>query len=225
MKSIEVDRFDIKNTPRSFALKFTFAPNEWFEDEVLEKKFYFRRSSDNIVGLVSEPVKINWKKGKDKDLSQGLTDAAIKYWEAKQKHSKVANGSGKTAKLPEQQALLDLIEKADSASRFFTMFSYVPERRYVTAEESEKANAAEKERRAKAKAGEEVEEIEEDQIEFDDLEAEACPHGADLATMIAEDIWPNAIKYFSKSRQIKVLPDFTLIRPSTSTRSRRRGAV
>jgi hypothetical protein len=201
LKNLEVDRFDIQNTPRSFALKFTFAPNEWFEDEVLEKKFYFRRSSDNIVGLVSEPVKVNWKK--DKDLSQGLTEAAIKFWEAKKKQAKAANGSGKAAGLiPEQKALLELVEKSDSASRFFTLFSYVSERRYVSAEESAKANAAEKERRAKSLAGEEVFEIEEEQIEFDDLEAEACPHGADLATMIAEDIWPNAIKYFTQAQEV-----------------------
>jgi hypothetical protein len=191
LKSIEVDRFDVQNTPRSLSIRFTFSPNEWFEDETLEKKFHFRRASDNWTGLVSEPVKVHWKKGKD--LSQGLTDAAIKLWEAQEKHSKVANGSGTAKQLPEQKELLDLVEKSDSASRFFTLFGFVSERRYVSAKESERANAAEKERRAKSKAGEDVEDVEEDQFDFDDLEAEVCPQGADIATMIAEDIWPNAI--------------------------------
>lgn len=217
LKSIEVDRFDIQKTPRSFNLKFTFASNEWFEDEVLEKKFYFRRASDNWTGLVSEPVKVNWKKGKD--LSQGLTDAAIKFWEAQEKHSKVTNGSGKSGQLPEQKDLLDLLEKSDSASRFFTLFGFVSERRYVSVEESEKANAAEKKRRAEAKAGEDVADVKEEQLDFDDLEAEVCPQGADLATMIAEDIWPNAIKYFSMLDKLSA-QTLTLTHHSTSARSR-----
>lgn len=199
LKSIELERFDIQNTPRSFSLKFSFAPNEWFEDKTLEKKFYFRRASDNWTGLVSEPVKVNWKKGKD--LTQGLTDAAIKYFEAQKKHSKTANGSGSTEKLPEQKEVMELVEKSDSASRFFTLFGFVSERRYVSAEESDAANAAEKERRVKANAGEDVDDVEEEGLDYEDLEAEICPQGSDLATMIAEDIWPNAIKYFSKSSQ------------------------
>lgn len=67
----------------------------------------------------------------------------------------------------------------------------------MTAEESVKANAAEKTRRAKQLAGEEGEPPEEE-AESDDAEVEVCPFGADLALIILEDVWPNAIKYFSK---------------------------
>lgn len=198
LKNIEVDRFDIENTPRSFSIKFTFSPNEWIEDEVLEKKFYFRRGLDSQLGLVSEPVKVNWKK--DKDLTQGLTDAAIKLWEAKQKHAKVANGSGKNTTLPEEKEILELLDNTDSASRFFTLFGFISETRYISAEESEKAWAQEKERRAKAKAGEEVEDEDDEMASFD--ETEICPHGAEIGLMIAEDIWPNAIKYFTQAQEV-----------------------
>ncbi|KIW07303.1 uncharacterized protein PV09_02153 [Verruconis gallopava] len=201
LTGISVERFDIQNTPRSFSITFTFAPNEWFEDATLEKKFYFRRAADNWTGLVSEPVKINWKQGKD--LSLGLTDAAIKLWEARTENSNVANGAGKAAHIKQRKEVIDLINKSsDSASRFFTLFGFVSERRYVSAEESDAANKAEKERRAKAKAGEEVEDVEEEEVDFEEIEAEVCPHGADLATMIAEDIWPNAIKYFTQAQEM-----------------------
>ena len=76
LSTLEVSRFELDDpngSPRSFSLKFGFTENEYFEDKVLEKKFWFRKTKD-WQGFVSEPVKINWKKGKD--LTDGLTDAA-----------------------------------------------------------------------------------------------------------------------------------------------------
>jgi hypothetical protein len=165
----------------------------------LEKKFYYRRASDNWTGHVSEPVKVNWKSEKH-DLTNGLTDAALKLWEAKAKKSSAPakNGKGKVKPLAEHTELAKKLERHDPTSAgFFTLFAFVSERRYVSAEESSKANAAEKTRRAKQQAGEEVESPEEEE-EFEDAEVEVCPYGADLAMVILEDVWPNAIKYFSK---------------------------
>jgi hypothetical protein len=202
LKNISVDRFELDTTSKSFSLKFEFSENEWFTDTVLEKKFYYRRASDNWTGHVSEPVKVNWKSGKD--LTNGLTDAAVKLWEAKTKKgsSQASNGKGKAKPLAEHTELAKKLERHDPTSAgFFTLFSFVSERRYISAEESSKANAAEKTRRAKQQAGEEVESPEEEE-EFEDSEVEVCPYGADLAMFILEDVWPNAIKYFSEFRAL-----------------------
>jgi hypothetical protein len=200
LASIQVERFEIDKAPRSFSVKFSFDSNEWFEDKTLEKNFSYRRAQDGWTGYVSEPVKIHWKKGKD--LTHGLTDAAVKLWEAKKKQDKTANGSGPkpSSGLPEHRELVKKLERHDPTSAgFFTLFGFVSDRRYVTAEESTAAVAADKERRAKILAGETVPEIAEDEDVPEHTDVEVCPHGADLATVLMEDVWPNAIKYFSTS--------------------------
>ncbi|RDI84315.1 hypothetical protein Vi05172_g5531 [Venturia inaequalis] len=202
LKNISVDRFEIDTVPKSFSLKFEFSDNEWFTDKVLEKKFYYRRSSDNWTGHVSEPVKVNWKSEKN-DLTKGLTDAALKLWQAKAKSASApTNGKSAAKPLKEHTDLAKKLERHDpTAAGFFTLFAFVSERRYVTAEESVKANAAEKTRRAKQLAGEEGEPPEEE-AESDDAEVEVCPFGADLALIILEDVWPNAIKYFTQAQEV-----------------------
>jgi hypothetical protein len=203
LTTIEVERFEIDKSPRSFSIKFNFDSNGWFEDKALEKKFSYRRAQDGWTGYVSEPVKIHWKKGKD--LTHGLTDAAVKLWEAKKKQDKIANGSGPkpSSGLPEHRELAKKLERNDpTSSGFFTLFGFVSERRYVTAEESAAAVASDKERRAKILAGEAVPEAVDEEEVPEDSDVEVCPHGADLATMLMEDVWPNAIKYFSTSNDL-----------------------
>ena len=63
---IEIKRFEVDNDPehgdpRSFTLDFEFNNNIYFEDVVLEKSFWYRRSKDGWAGLVSEPVTPRWK--------------------------------------------------------------------------------------------------------------------------------------------------------------------
>lgn len=182
----------------------------------MEKKFYYRRANDNWTGHVSEPVKVNWKNDK-KDLTNGLTDAALKLWQAKT--SAPTNGKSAAKPLREHTDLAKKLERHDpTAAGFFTLFAFVSERRYVTAEESVKANAAEKTRRAKQLAGEQVESPEEEP-ESDDAEVEVCPFGADLALIILEDVWPNAIKYFSKHIHCPTRLQNRLTASSSSTRS------
>jgi hypothetical protein len=199
LTSFEVERFEVDTTPRSFKLKFTFSKNDWFEDEVLEKKFFYRRASDNWVGYVSEPLKVQWKKGKD--MTHGLMDAALALWDAKKQQGTAANGNDKSlssASMPEYRALIKKLERHDpTSSGFFLLFSFISERRYVTAEESAAANAVDKEGRAKAAKGETVENIDEEDFQEEE-DIEVCPHGADLAMLLLEDVWPNAIKFFSK---------------------------
>jgi hypothetical protein len=200
LTGVQVDRFEIDTSPRSFSIQFTFDKNanEWFEDAVLEKKFWHRRAQDGWTGYVSEPVEVHWKKGKD--LTHGLTDTAFKLWEAKRKQGKIANGAGTklSSTLPEYKELVKKLERHDpTSSGFFTLFGFVSERRFVTAEESAAATAADKERRAKIRKGETVPDAVEEEDVPEDSDVEVCPHGADLATVLVEDVWPSAIKYFS----------------------------
>ena len=65
--------------PRSVEITFEFSPNEFFEDSVLRKRFWYRRGRGGFVGFVSEPCRIAWKKGKD--LTGGMLGLVTKAWE------------------------------------------------------------------------------------------------------------------------------------------------
>lgn len=203
--SFEVSRFELddpKGSPRSFSLKFGFKENDYFEDKVLEKKFWFRQTRD-WAGLVSEPVLIHWKKGQD--LTGGLTDAAYKLGEARKKlgnDSADAAARKKETQLPEYKNLAKVMgESLESAISFFGMFSFVSGYRWVSAEESEKFVQEEKVRLEKLKRGEKVEDDDEDddEDEPDYQEVEVFPGADEVASVIAEEMWPNAIKFFKAS--------------------------
>jgi hypothetical protein len=72
--------------------------------------------------------------------------------------------------------------------------------RWVSAEESAEAVKKDKEQLAKIRAGESIEEEEdEDDEEPEDYqETEVFPGGDEVATIIAEDMWPNALRYYSE---------------------------
>lgn len=203
--TFEVSRFELddpKGSPRSFSLKFGFSENEYFEDSVLEKKFWFRKTKD-WAGLVSEPVKINWKKGKD--LTSGLTDAAYELGEERRKLAiNTSNGEArkKEAKTKAYKELSQKIETSTDASvSFFGLFAFVSGYRWVSAEESEQVTKEDQEKLEKIKRGEKVDETEDEDDEDpqDYQEIEVFPGGDEVATVIAEDIWTNAIKYYSTS--------------------------
>ncbi|KAF1830804.1 NAP family protein [Decorospora gaudefroyi] len=201
LTTFEVSRFELHDpngSPRSFSLKFGFSDNEYFEDKVLEKKFWFRKTKD-WQGLVSEPVKINWKK--DQDLTDGQTDAAYQLGELRKKlAADTSNGAARKeeAKSKEYKQLAQKIETATDASvSFFALFSFVSGYRWVSAEESQQAAKGEKERFEKIQRGEKVDEEDEDEEDPQDYqEIEVFPGGDEVATIIAEDMWPNAIKYY-----------------------------
>jgi hypothetical protein len=203
LDTFEVSRFELndpKGSPRSFLLKFGFKENEYFEDKVLEKKFWFRKSQD-WAGLVSEPVKVHWKKGKD--LTGGLTDAAYKFGEARKKLA--ADSSDMTAReketqLPEYKQLSKKIETSlESSISFFGLFGFVSGYRWVSAEESEKVEKEDKVKLDKIKRGEKIDDDDDEEEDPQDYqEIEVFPGGDEIVTIIAEDMWPNAIKYYSK---------------------------
>ncbi|KAI0878138.1 hypothetical protein GGS24DRAFT_32482 [Hypoxylon argillaceum] len=222
LTSVEVTRPEIPATakptdlgldkfgePRSLQFTFRFADNEWFADKELTKTFYFRFGKDGSAGLVSEPIKINWKSA-GKDLTQGLTDAALAFWNAQkanpsQKLDGVLANDARHARdaaaktLPEYQALAKKLESnVEGALSFFNFFSY--RGRWISAAEHVEAKAEVLAKRAAAQAGTEMAEDEDedddDDEDFTEEAVETFPAGHEVAVTIAEDIYPNAIDYF-----------------------------
>ena len=208
LTSLSVDRFEldlsskskITGDPRSIKIRLEFSENEHFSDSVLEKKFWYRRSKDGSSGLVSEPVRIQWKKGKD--LTSGLLDMVCDVWEAE---LKTANGKPATHNAdnlsPEQKALKDKIDSTGMGGlSFFAWFGYIG--RKVSAEENAEATKKDEEMRQLRKAGKPVPQSQEDEGEEEeddalDMMLEIFHDGDELAIAFAEDLWPGAIKYFS----------------------------
>lgn len=226
LKNLTVERFEVdekgQGEPRSLRFTFEFQTGEenpFFENEKLVKDFYWRTQVTKSAkgkrrtweGLVSEPVRINWKEGKD--LTKGLLNAACDLAEAEKKQG------GDRKKLPEFEKLVNKIgeleaeaaaaEEGDeddedpqspAGASFFAFFGY--RGRSVSAEESKQAVKEEEERWAKIQKGEAVEDDDDDDDDdedddSDDLEdAEVFPDGEELAISLAEDLWPNALKYY-----------------------------
>ncbi|KAJ9266050.1 hypothetical protein DTO212C5_6489 [Paecilomyces variotii] len=238
LKNLTVERFEVDKNgngePRSVRLTFEFQTgeaNRFFDNAKLVKDFYWRKEVTKTAkgkrrtweGLVSEPVRINWKEGMDP--TKGLLDAAVDLAEAEKKHG------GDRKKLPEYEKLVKKVaeveadaltggedEEADDEDigatspagvSFFAFFGY--RGKDVSAEKSKEAEKEEEERWAKIAKGEKVEDDEEDEDdedddeieEEDDLEdAEIFPDGEDLAVAIAEDLWPGALKYYVQSYEL-----------------------
>jgi hypothetical protein len=79
---------------------------------------------------------------------------------------------------------------------FFTWFGF--RGRKFTAEDDKIGAKAEEELRKKRKAGEDIPDEDDEELDEDEYEYEVFPTGDDLAVAIAEDLWPGAIQYFSK---------------------------
>lgn len=192
--------------PRSVTIRFIFAENEWFTDSVLEKTFYYRYGKDGSAGLVSEPIRVNWKPGKD--LTEGLTEASYAFWAAQKQNpaqqlDAVLVGDARKARdqaareMPEYKALADKLESAtQGAISFFNFFSY--RGRWTSAAESIEAKAELAAKRKAALAGNAVEEDDDDDEDedFPEESVETFPAGHECAVSIAEDIYPSAIDYF-----------------------------
>ncbi|KAI1342051.1 nucleosome assembly protein [Xylariaceae sp. FL0016] len=222
LENLTVSHFEIENggkgDPRSISIKMEFSENEYFEDKILEKKFWYRRSKDGYAGLVSEPISIKWKK--NKDLTQGMLDLVMKVWEQdKTKGQSNGDSKKKTTKsedwTADQKALREKIDAMGLGGvSFFCWFGYRGED--VSAEESRVATEEEKKRRAEratVKAGPESKDAMEDEDEDDDddeedpLALEIFPDGDELAVAISEDLWPSAIKYFTQAQETDAISD------------------
>lgn len=196
LNSLSVTRFEPDVDPRSVLIRFEFAENKYFEDKVLEKKFWWRTSLNKPwCGLVSEAVGIKWK-SKEVDLTDGLLDLVLAAEKSISQNSSTGatNGSGKKAGwTPEQKALHEKIqEKGISGLSFFTWFGYIGKR--INAEESAQARSARREKPATDASLN----LEEDSDDEDEDDLEIFPDGGEVATAFSEDLWPDAVKYFSK---------------------------
>ncbi|CAD8062869.1 unnamed protein product [Paramecium primaurelia] len=60
LKKVELDHEENNN---NFTIKLTFLPNEYFTNEVLQKKFFFEDNEDTPIK--SESTHIDWKDGKN----------------------------------------------------------------------------------------------------------------------------------------------------------------
>lgn len=211
LTSLSVSRFEIedggKGDPRSLCFRFEFGSNDHFENKFIEKKFWHRRSSDGWSGLVSEPVEIRWKKGKD--LTGGLLGTVKKVWAAQQAEAKTKTKTGDANPkdlTSDERALKKKIENTGLGGlSFFAWFGFVG--RNISAEESQEATEkARKERITRQEGsnssangdGEDNNEEDDDDDDDDENELEIFPEGENLAIAISEDLWPGAIKYFSK---------------------------
>lgn len=205
LKSVNVEHFELDNggDPRSVAVSFEFGDNEYFEDKVLQKKFWYRHDKSlQWSGLVSEPVEIKWKEGKD--MTEGVLGLAKKVWD--EERAGVAAGKEVKGWTDTRRELQKKIEEtAMGGLSFFAFFGFIGPR--ISAEESAEADKKERENRKLRKDGKEVPEEKEDDEEEDDEEEteediqeelEIFPAGSDVAVAIAEDMWPAAIKYFSE---------------------------
>ncbi len=170
LKSLSVSRFELdmdetNGDPRSFAIRFEFAKNAYFEDTVLEKRFWWCQS----LGFVSEHVEISWKDGKD--LTEGLLALA---------------------KAGNQKALKNKINEIGVSNvSFFAWFGYTGED--VSAEESMEEDDEDNE----------MDEMDEDDSEDrDGLGIFAA--GEKLASIVAEDLWPRALKYYGEFASVLV---------------------
>ena len=209
LTALSVSRFEIEDggngDPRSVSIRFEFAPNDWLEDAVIEKKFWYRRSKDGWSGLVSEPVEIRWKEGKD--LTQGLLGLAKRVWE----EEKAAQAKGEKTDSKEltktQKELQEEIETIGLGGvSFFAWFGYAG--KMISAEESQAATEQENEVRKLQREGKEIpeslrtpekekEEGKEGDDDDDEDSLEIFPDGDSLAIALSDDLWPGAVKYFS----------------------------
>ena len=156
--SLEVTRFEVASDtangttnngdPRSLKFTFKFAANDYFKDKVLVKKFWYRRAENGWTGLVSEPVRIHWKK--DKDLTNGLLDLAVGVWRRQMARAQAATAGATEGPVPGYDELVNRVRYMNVASMsFFAWFGF--RGRDVGAEESAEATRKEKERRERTK--------------------------------------------------------------------------
>ncbi|KAJ5146374.1 uncharacterized protein N7515_000938 [Penicillium bovifimosum] len=232
LKNLTVERFELdaqgNGEPRSLRFTFEFKTGEenpYFTNDKLVKEFYWRqevtKSSSGRTrtweGLVSEPVRINWKK--DMDLTKGLLDAACDLADAEKK-------GGDRRQLPEYAALVQKVEEADAETEaaqaaededeedmpspvgmsFFGFFGY--RGRDISAAKSQEAAKEIEARWAKVQRGEDITDAADSDDEDEDEDAdgleeiEIFPDGDDLAVAIAEDLWPDALNYYVQSFQM-----------------------
>lgn len=206
LTSLSVTRFEPEVDPRSVLIRFEFAENKYFEDKVLEKKFWWRTARNRSwCGLVSEAVAIKWK-SPEVDLTEGLLDlviAAENSIASKQNLEEDAKSGKQKSSLTDAQKKLQqsIQNKGINGVSFFTWFGFIGNR--ISAKES--AEAEEARRNKSIIDSTNMNEDNDESSDEDDLEI--FPDGGELAMAISEDLWPDAIKYFTQAQEQDVVSD------------------
>ncbi|KAL2424388.1 hypothetical protein ABEF95_009523 [Exophiala dermatitidis] len=202
IKSFSVERYQIESEtagePRSLRFTFEFAENDFIEDTKLVKEFEYKPRDDGPGSLVSKPVAIKWK-NKRRDVTHGLLDAAVELYQAEEA-LKLKNGENEIdivereslwqhEKLREKMAKLD--ESPELEPSFFNWFGFrgavkTPQPKPAVAENG--ANGAD-------------EDDEDDEDEEPMLEVEIFPAGEEVAIVLAEELWADAMDYFMSAQE------------------------
>lgn len=215
LTSLEVSRFELDDDPqngepRSLQFIFRFEMNDFFEDQVLVKKFWHRRSKAGWSGLVSEPVRIRRKKGRD--LTNGLLDLAVEVHEQEQsmQNKSLAPSKDKAQTQPtkaRQQLMVKLEEWPSFERSVFTWFGF--RGKHLSADESSRIIEDDEKPSAQSIAGEV--EAKESNLETNNDQAlpsysalneghvssiEIFSPGEEFAVSLSEDLYPEATKYF-----------------------------
>ncbi|KIW79655.1 hypothetical protein Z517_06269 [Fonsecaea pedrosoi CBS 271.37] len=199
IESVSVDRYEIQSEtegePRSIRFTFHFAPNEFMENTTLIKEFEFHPSGDGPGNLISTPVPIKWK-GKKKDPTRGLLDAAVQLYNAEEA-LKLKQGD-KVVDIVDREALWQYEKLRETLVQFEedegdihqpSFFSWFGFRGAV--------NAANVKKPAETETGSQNEEDDANEDELEELlDVEIFPAGDEVATALVEDLWPNAMDYF-----------------------------
>ena len=212
--NVNVERYQIKSDtegePRSLRFTFEF-DSELFEDKSVTKEFEFI-ANDAVQGgggYVSKPVNFKWtkagkKKGVNKmlDLTEQLYQAEMALAGSKEKGQwaidhKSREGLWQFEKLreameKEEEKAMDG-EDVDSGRSFLDWFGYrgavglvVPDATPTRAE-----NGAD---------GQEEDDEDEDEMDDPTLDVEIFPAADDIASVLAEDLWPNVMDYFMQAQ-------------------------
>lgn len=198
IKSFSVERYqiesEIKGEPRSLRFTFDFAENEFMEDKQLVKEFEYKRREDGPGSLISKPVPIKWK-GKKQDLTKGLLDAAVELYSAEEAIKL------KTVEVVDREALwqheklrdkmVSLDETDEDQPSFFNWFGFRGAIE-TPAPKKEGENGA----------GDGPEDSDDDVEEM--LEVEIFPAGEEIAIALAEEVWSDAMDYFSEYRDSRL---------------------
>lgn len=196
IRSFSVERYQIasetKGDPRSLRFTFEFAENDFMEDKRLVKEFVFKPRLDGPGSLTSTPVPIKWK-GKKNDVTNGLLDAAVELYAAEE--ALKLEGGNKEIELVERESLWQheklreklaaLEESPEYIPSFFNWFGF---RGAVNAESLVTA----------AENGEDDDHMEDDDESNDMLEVEIFMPGEEVAITLAEELWTDAVDYFSE---------------------------
>lgn len=247
IERIGVDEATGQGEPRSLRFTFEFDTgddNIWFTNDKLVKDFHWRRELKITAagkrrvweGLVSEPVRINWKP--DMDPTHGLLDAACDLAEAekafikKEKKDKISEDERMS--LPEFEKLVELAAKVEAQAApdnegeedgdedgaspaglsFFAWFGY--RGADVSEKESEAARKEDKETTEKRRKGEDIpgeddDEDDEDEEEEDSLAiAEIFADGQNVAIAFGEEVWPEALQSYGRPPSLFLLTDSLL---------------